>query len=71
MKNSVGAFYYMRYVQEMLQEQMRLALGPNDLMFRPEEVGGMDWSWKRHTMRRKYLWGVYSAVRKEVIQNVS
>lgn len=54
-----------------LQEQGRIASVLNDLMFSPEDVGGMDDSWKGHAMRHMYLQGVYSAVREKFMRNVS
>lgn len=51
----VEAVYYMPDVREVLQEQVPLAPGPNDVMVWPEDVGKMDGSWKGHALRRMYL----------------
>lgn len=61
------AMYYMRDVLEVVQEQDRLVSGPRDVMFRTEDVGGMDWSWSGHAMRCMYLQGVYSTLREELM----
>lgn len=36
--------HYMQHVSELLQEQVRLASGPNDVMLWPKDVDGMEGS---------------------------
>lgn len=50
----------------MLKGQVQLASGPNNVIFQPEDDGGMDGSSEGHAMRRLYCCGVYSAAREEV-----
>lgn len=50
---------------------MRLVLKPKEVMFRPEDMGGVDRSWEGHAMSLMYSRRACSAVQEEVVQNVS
>lgn len=54
-KGTREARYYMGHVLGVLQEQVRLASGPNSVMLRPEDVCCMDGSWRRGVRRMKFL----------------
>lgn len=45
--------------------------GQNDVMFRPEDVGGMEEWWEGRTMVRLYLREMYSVVQEDVMNDKS